>query len=84
MKHEKQRQKRRHIWKANHLRKHRFSFKGIGWKAVWYYERKTYCNENHVKRRAYEKIALQKIKEGWEEEEVYFPIKWRHRPFYFW
>ena len=78
MKHEKQRQKRRHTWKANHLRKHRFSFKGISWKGAWYYDRSNICLEDHLQRRALEKLTLQKIVKGCEEEDLYFPTKWRN------
>jgi hypothetical protein len=80
----KEKQKRRHTWKSKHLRKHRFSFKGIRWKAEWYWYRESYCNEDHEQRRVLEKQALQKIMKGWDEEELYFPRKWRHRPFYWW
>ncbi len=78
------RQKRRWTWNKNHLRKHRFSFKGIGWKAEWYWDRKYLCLEDHDKRRTLEKVALSKIKKGYVEEFQYFPSKWRHRPDYFW
>ena len=79
MKHENKRQKRRHVWKANHLRKHRFSFKGIRWKREWYWCREKYCLEDHEQRRALEKIALQKVViEGDPEDNVYFPSKWKN------
>lgn len=77
------RQKRRWTWKNKHLRKHRFSFKGIRWKGEWYWYREKYSLEDHEKRRTKENIALHKIWKGYEEEDVYFPEKWKDTKIYF-
>ena len=77
------RQKRRWNWKSKHLRKNRFSFKGIRYKGRWYFDRTPYHWEDHKSRRTYERLSLKQIQFGEEETNVYFPTKWRRMDNYY-
>ena len=77
--------KKRWNWKRKYVRNHSFSYKGVYGKMGYLAERKIYCFEDHKKRREIEKKSLHKIMyQGYDEDYVYFPTKWKYSVEHYW